>query len=83
MMVIITMENEMKHHEYCDLMEPASFGSMGNKCTCGALALAGALSGIDGVDSLLSEAGYKEDSSTRHQLSIVRSMLAELKPNGE
>ena len=27
---------KVKHTEDCDLMEPASFGTMGNKCTCGA-----------------------------------------------
>lgn len=38
-------------------------------------ALAGAIAGIDGVDALLDEAGYSEDSSARHQLAIVRSLL--------
>ena len=38
-------------------------------------AVAGAIAGIDVIDSLLSEAGYQADSSTRHQLSIVRSIL--------
>lgn len=35
----------------------------------------GAISGIDGVDSLLADAGYMEDSSTRLHLAIVRSLL--------
>lgn len=34
-----------------------------------------ALSGLKGVDALLSEAGYSIDSSARHQLSIVMSIL--------
>lgn len=37
--------------------------------------ITGAVSGIDGVDLLLNEAGYLADSSARHQLAIVRSML--------
>ena len=28
-------EREMKHEPNCELLEPASFGTMGNKCTCG------------------------------------------------
>ncbi|MEN6423330.1 MAG: hypothetical protein ABFD76_15430 [Smithella sp.] len=35
----------------------------------------GAISGIDGIDSLLADGGYAEDSSARHHLAIVRSML--------
>ena len=40
------------------------------------LTLAAAISGLNGVDALLAEAGYKEDSSSRNQLSCIRSMLA-------
>jgi uncharacterized coiled-coil protein SlyX len=35
----------------------------------------GAISGIDGIDSLLVDAGYSEESSTRLHLAIVRSLL--------
>jgi len=35
----------------------------------------GAVAGLNGVDDLLKEAGFSVDSSIRHQLSIVRSML--------
>ena len=35
----------------------------------------GATAGLKGVDALLAEAGFSVDSSVRHQLSIVRSML--------
>lgn len=35
----------------------------------------GALAGIKGVDDLLQEAGFSIDSSVRHQLATVRSML--------
>ena len=35
----------------------------------------GAVAGLKGVDDLLKEAGFSVDSSARHQLSIVRSML--------
>lgn len=37
-----------------------------------------AISGINGIDDLLAEAGFTPESSIRHQLSIVRSMLTGL-----
>lgn len=42
--------------------------------------LANAVTTLDSVDQLLSNAGFAPDSSTRHQLSIARSLIHQEMP---